>query len=453
MKNTIYLDSDFNFLLLECEESSDTRIYINLTTSDAANQRFEISVAGGATVTETIQSETEVNFRLSQEYWADGNITTIKALNDDVTGETMAISFPAALSTNGSLNFISPTEFEMSAQSPEYAGGGSGSSSGAYGSAFDFVEAIRNIGFRLLDEPSSVNVFYDFFLNQVSLKWVDPSDIIGNEPAPATWAGTVVVRKEGSAPRHKWDGVLIEDSTTRNAHASSALIDATFEEFKTYYYGIFPYDTKGDYRFTKSVLVVTGTPLVPVPLFENGAFVPGAMADGFSLTNRKANIPSSLGGSTDISTLSEWYLSEFVLWCGNHFAEPFYIESDYLRKDGLIGDMTSDIGEPVSFTGTYYYLPIKRINNPKILAYKGATVKYNGIQTGRQDYNFVSLGVGAVVEGQMQTVFDLPFHVKVEEWTEYQVNISSLPYVDYLILWAADGSPGYKDIEIRYQEV
>ena len=87
----------------------------------------------------------------------------------------------------------------------------------------------------------------------VKLKWTDPPDINTNEPCPATWAGTVVVRKEGSAPKHRWDGTLIVDSTTRNQYASTALMDDTIEEGKAYYYGIFPYDTKGDYRYTKVV--------------------------------------------------------------------------------------------------------------------------------------------------------------------------------------------------------
>ena len=91
----------------------------------------------------------------------------------------------------------------------------------------------------------------------VKIKWTDPPDILTNEPVPCTWAGTVVVRKEGSAPRHRWDGTLIVDSTTRDEYSSSALADNTIQSNKVYYYGIFPYDTKGDYRFTKCVVVTT----------------------------------------------------------------------------------------------------------------------------------------------------------------------------------------------------
>ena len=87
----------------------------------------------------------------------------------------------------------------------------------------------------------------------VKIKWTDPPDILTNEPVPAIWAGTVVVRKEGSAPLHRWDGTLITDSTVRDQYASTPLEDTSAERGKQYFYGIFPYDTKGDYRYTKVV--------------------------------------------------------------------------------------------------------------------------------------------------------------------------------------------------------
>ena len=121
----------------------------------------------------------------------------------------------------------------------------------------DFVEYLRNIGFRLLKEPSGVSVVYSVVDQNVSIKWTDPDDISTNRPAQAEWAGTVVVRKEGSAPRNKWDGTIIVDSTTRDEYKTNALIDDTAQSNKTYYYGIFPYDTLGDYRFTKVVQVNT----------------------------------------------------------------------------------------------------------------------------------------------------------------------------------------------------
>lgn len=106
----------------------------------------------------------------------------------------------------------------------------------------------------------------------VKLKWTDPPDISTNEPVPCTWAGTVVVRKEGSAPKHRWDGTLIVESTTRDEYSVTAFEDDTIEGGKTYYYGIFPYHVALDdannpikhYRFTKSISVTVGKKTIKV---------------------------------------------------------------------------------------------------------------------------------------------------------------------------------------------
>lgn len=122
----------------------------------------------------------------------------------------------------------------------------------------NFVEIIRNIGFRLLDEPTGVSVEFDENSGTVKLTWTDPANIATSEPVSATWAGTVIVRKEGSAPLNRYDGTEIVDSTTRDAYSSTAYSDNTIQSNKEYYYGIFPYDTNGYVRYTKVVHVSVG---------------------------------------------------------------------------------------------------------------------------------------------------------------------------------------------------
>lgn len=132
-----------------------------------------------------------------------------------------------------------------------------------YASAEDFVEIIRNIGFRLLDEPNVLEAEFDSNTNIVHLKWEDPENIDTLEPVPCEWEGTVVVRKENVPPKHRWDGDLIADSTVRDAYKNTALADNTTSPGKLYYYGIFPYHIALDdtlnpikhYRYTKTVPV------------------------------------------------------------------------------------------------------------------------------------------------------------------------------------------------------
>lgn len=125
----------------------------------------------------------------------------------------------------------------------------------------DFYEYIRNIGFRVLEKPSDVICEYDAENKEVNISWTDPSDISTNKPVTATWAGTVVVRRESSIIRHIWDGepdiTVIVDETTRDTYSQSYLTDSTVSENKQYYYAIFPYDTRGYYG--KPVLIAVNT--------------------------------------------------------------------------------------------------------------------------------------------------------------------------------------------------
>lgn len=145
------------------------------------------------------------------------------------------------------------------------------------GDSVNLPELIRNIGFRLLDEPKFVQIQYDEDDNVVKLKWKDPTDINTFEPVPIDWAGTVVVRNDNGAPLHPWDGTLIIDSTTRDAYQNDWLVDNNdIMRGNTYYYGIFPYhiglnDSNHPikhYRWTKTISIITGADLQPAKIKE-----------------------------------------------------------------------------------------------------------------------------------------------------------------------------------------
>lgn len=82
---------------------------------------------------------------------------------------------------------------------------------------------------------------------KVYVKWTDPEDIILGGTALATWAGTLLVRKAGSMPASRRDGVTVVDSKTRNAYQSQYFCDSGLSNGTTYYYKFFPYSTDGVY--------------------------------------------------------------------------------------------------------------------------------------------------------------------------------------------------------------
>lgn len=156
-------------------------------------------------------------------------------------------------------------------------------------SATKFIKYCRNIGIRLLLEPSQVSVKYvkELGNHHVELKWKDPSDITNYKPLPCEWAGTIVVRSDSHVPVHPWDDCeILVDSTTRDEYLEDAFIDNTIENNKKYYYGIFPYSIIDDsdpehiikrYRFTKVVSVNTQGNLL-------ASLITSAVADGTSVT-------------------------------------------------------------------------------------------------------------------------------------------------------------------------
>lgn len=107
----------------------------------------------------------------------------------------------------------------------------------------------------------------------VSIAWKDPDDVVVSGSTLATWKGTVVVRKAGSAPVNKNDGTIVIDSRTKNQYNGSPFVDSNLVNGQTYYYGIFPYtDT---YVYNNSFVEdITPAPIYP-PAVTNVAITAG----------------------------------------------------------------------------------------------------------------------------------------------------------------------------------
>lgn len=116
MKNNLYFDADFNFLLLECEESNNNSIYLVFHTSEAANQTLKISVDGGAEQTEALESDADINLLLDGTYWANDGDTTIYLSNSDGDSDPITITFPATVETSAALNKSGNNIFTLTAQ-------------------------------------------------------------------------------------------------------------------------------------------------------------------------------------------------------------------------------------------------------------------------------------------------------------------------------------------------
>lgn len=82
---------------------------------------------------------------------------------------------------------------------------------------------------------------------QAYIKWTDPEDIVVAGSTLSKWAGTLLIRKAGSAPVSRMDGTIVIDSKTKNAYSTTTLCDSGLTNGVTYYYRFFPYSDSGTY--------------------------------------------------------------------------------------------------------------------------------------------------------------------------------------------------------------
>lgn len=118
----------------------------------------------------------------------------------------------------------------------------------------DVNDRINRMGWKLSAPTNVAVVNLD---EAVKITWTDPDDVVINGGIVATWAGTKVIRKEGSAPISPTDGVEVVNETTRNQYQNTPVVDTGLTNGVTYYYGIFPYTDLGVYNLQS---VVEATP-------------------------------------------------------------------------------------------------------------------------------------------------------------------------------------------------
>ena len=82
---------------------------------------------------------------------------------------------------------------------------------------------------------------------KVYIRWTDPDDLVVAGSILASWGGTLLVRKAGSMPTSRRDGVIVLDSKVRDAYEDTYFCDSGLTDGTTYYYRLFPYTTANAY--------------------------------------------------------------------------------------------------------------------------------------------------------------------------------------------------------------
>lgn len=248
----------------------------------------------------------------------------------------------------------------------------------------------------------------------VLLKWSDPPNITTYEPHPCTWEGTVVIRKEGSAPIHRWDGVKVVRSTTRDKYKDDPYEDTEIEINKTYYYGFFPYYTMLDdedhpircYRFTKSIKVET-TVNVKTPTIESVELESASQTRGTRAASSKKKNNAIVTYNIPKLDIGE------------------YTECKLLIKKDEIPDSEADADRVVDIDPNETSVTVKKLTGLSKY-YFVAYVYTNQDQESESDYKELD-----TVEDETEWNFD--YTGEIEEWTAPYTGIYSLE------TWGAQG--------------
>lgn len=133
---------------------------------------------------------------------------------------------------------------------------------------------------------------------QISLKWSDPENVTISGNTVATWVGTLVIRKAGEIPADRNDGTVVTNNTSKNAYATTALVDTGLTNGTVYYYRFFPYSNDGNYTSGSSISGRPGATSVPIPTITS-THTYDTTAQTPTLSNFDGTIMSKSGNTTE----------------------------------------------------------------------------------------------------------------------------------------------------------
>lgn len=471
MENIIYTDADLNAFLVANEEQDGNTIEVVIECDSTESQSLTIT-AGLASATEELSPGEKNRVDIPAMLWNFGDDTVITLTKGGSTAGMITIHFPGAIEFDAALNETeTDNEFTMqgsatveqqvvslqkdvervSAQTLDYilpsaisqeaiADGGSNTVE-----TFEFEAAAENvkvslftcIQFLATTTVTAGNAYDDLNLTiTVSL----------DGEAVATILHSYRDGRQVFTLNYLVEGIIKGNHTVTVSVAAAGGSVSVIQVVAAY--------------MLAAKSTTTGSAQV-YNLFENGEWAEGALIDGLDANKmtkaanlngventimKKSLAPSFGQGMPNISTLSAWFNTSYLLLNGQYYAENYYIDTDgTYTRDGDHGSHESATGQPISDTNSDMYIPIKRVTGYTQFQYKAKMRKNNGENPYvHMSFNNVLMGVAFVKNGVLTKRWGV-IEADVAEWKTYNVDISDLPYVDYIILSGADGAPQYKD--------
>lgn len=291
---------------------------------------------------------------------------------------------------------------------------------------------------------------------KVYIKWTDPDDTVLSGATLAEWAGTLLIRKAGSAPVSRRDGTVVIDNKERNAYQNQYFCDTGLSDGVTYYYKFFPYSTTNSYSENEAN-EFNATPN-PVPIGDvSDLNVTSELSERVYLTWTDPAATKVVNGVT----VSTWASTKVVYKTGDYPASPddgtlainsttrnaytssplevtgltngttYYFALFPISTDGAVS--TNAVGR---ITATPHKTPISTVPS------QSGTLTYNGNELAPtwSNYNSAQLTIDGAVRGTNAGTYNATFTptndycwsdgsttAKTISWTINRANISTTP--------------------------
>ena len=148
----------------------------------------------------------------------------------------------------------------------------------------------------------------------ISVKWKDPDNTVVDGVTLATWAGTILIRNDNHYPNSLDDGVVVINSTTKNAYQNTYFNDVGLTNDHAYYYRFFPYSTEEVYNDSSNLVFTKICGAIGEPVFADNTW------EQINECIEKDNIPSTwqIGDKKSVK-INNRYDIDFQIWAFDHF--------------------------------------------------------------------------------------------------------------------------------------
>lgn len=457
MENIIYTDADLNAFLLANEEQTGNTIAVVIEADATADQELTIT-AGEATTTETVTPSTKNRIEVPSMLWNFGDDTVITLSKGGTDVGTITIHFPAAIDTDAALN-ETETDNEFTLQ-------GSASVQDQIISLQDSVERVsaQTLAYIL---PTSVD---QSGITDGGSNTVETFDFeAGAENVKVAFFTCVqFLATTTVTAANAYEDLDVTVTLTIDGNPIATILQAYRDGRQVLTLNHLVENlSKGNHTLTVAIAAAGGSVSVmqivaaylltakstgggsqsTASIYTNGDFAPGVLPDGLNkdlltkeaydnqtqlniLKIAKAQVVST---TPSLQELSAYFLSDYVLVTEMLYGKEFYTFDGMITRDAL-EDVTGS-------WDTHFNIPIKRLSGFNRISCEVLNTGADNID------NAMAIFAVAIINGVAQ-IAGSNLVYNAHEWTQITGDISALPYVDYVQVFASYGKPYFRNIRL-----